>query len=139
MGIDNQDHVWTDTDDENWIVRITIPGMSGEVEVVNKIQLTESEMESLNTESFKPDELVINFYIRESNPDYCAVTSFASNMVLEVKYDEDNETDLGFADLDERKWIPFTEKDHNYVKEGGVATVSLGYWPADPPVAWGFR
>jgi len=138
MDIDTQDYVWTDTDDDDWIVRVIVPGMKGEVEVINKMHLTETEMGALNIEEFKPDQLIINFYVRDANPNYCAVTNFPSRMVLEIKYDEGNDKHLGYADLDERKWKPFTAKDHDYRKENEIATVYLETWPADPPVAWGF-
>jgi hypothetical protein len=129
MPDNNLDYTFRFPDGEDWIVRITIPFQQVPVAVISKKDLTLEEMLQYDKSEFTPEKPLINFYVentRLSEP----MVSFDPPLILEARGEQ---SDLGYLDLDRRKWIMFPDQD----KQDNLVRTRIEQWAADPQVAWG--
>lgn len=131
MEVKRDDYVYRKPDNDEWEVKITIPGLDGLVVVETKRDLTLDEMIEYDTSEFSPEKALINFYVMTTQPPITPVILFQHKMILEIR---GNDRNLGYLDLCKEKWIKFKDQG----KENGITWAKIKDWAADPQIAWGF-
>jgi len=99
---------------------------------------------------FIPSRLVINLKVVDKADPSKIVTTFDPPLEVRVRYTPGDEKDasdkrklLNLAYWDGKKWVRFTQKDHQFKLENkptkkyaGWGIVKITHW-TDPPKAWG--
>jgi hypothetical protein len=127
-------------------VELKFPQHAGKIQVIPK-KLPKMTSVPGTKGVFKPTRLIINLKLEYADQPKARILKFDPPIEVRVRYSAqdyaDNEKHIHMAYRSRKKWIPFTEADHNFTQEEldeltgiGWVSVFLKEW-GDPPIAVG--